>query len=43
MAWFTLRYRLPWSLLRYLDVLHTCGVLRQGVYQELGVIRLFGL
>jgi hypothetical protein len=29
MAWFTLRYRLPWPLLRYLDVLHTCGVLRQ--------------
>ncbi|UFR06804.1 NACHT domain-containing protein [Streptomyces sp. Go40/10] len=29
MAWFTVRHRVPWSLLRYLDVLHTCGILRQ--------------
>ncbi|WP_225827590.1 NACHT domain-containing protein [Streptomyces naphthomycinicus] len=29
MVWFTARYRVPWSLLHHLDVLHTCGILRQ--------------
>ncbi|MET7693934.1 NACHT domain-containing protein [Streptomyces sp. NPDC005483] len=29
MIWFTARYRMPWALLRYLDILHTCGILRQ--------------
>lgn len=29
MIWFATRYRVPWALLRYLDILHTCGILRQ--------------
>ncbi|WP_433917418.1 NACHT domain-containing protein [Streptomyces canus] len=29
MIWFTVRYRMPWSLLRHLDALHTCNILRQ--------------
>ncbi|MFE4968997.1 NACHT domain-containing protein [Streptomyces sp. NPDC056660] len=29
MVWFSMRRRIPWSLLRYLDHLHECGILRQ--------------